>query len=109
VKEGAFRQDLYFRLNVIQIRIPPLRERPEDIPPLARFFVDHYNRKFRWQIEGVAPAAERLLPGHGWPGNVRELRNAIERAMTLEESAILTVVSLPVSLGGLAGSGDGVH
>ena len=57
VKEGAFRQDLYFRLNVIQIVIPPLRERPEDILPLARFFIEHYNRKFRRSIEGVSPAA----------------------------------------------------
>jgi PAS domain S-box-containing protein len=109
VKEGAFRQDLYFRLNVIQISIPPLRERPEDILPLARFFISHYNRKFRRQIEGISPAAERLLLGHPWPGNVRELRNAIERAMILEESAILTPASLPVSLGSLAGSADGVH
>jgi PAS domain S-box-containing protein len=109
VKEGAFRQDLYFRLNVIQISIPPLRERPEDILPLAHFFVSHYNKKFRRQIDGVSPAAERLLLGHSWPGNVRELRNAIERAMILEESAILTPASLPVSLSSMAGSGDGVR
>jgi two-component system response regulator AtoC len=75
---------------------------------MTRFFVDHYNRKFRLQIEGVAPAAERLLLGHCWPGNVRELRNAIERAMILEESAILTPASLRASLGSRAGSGGGV-
>ena len=87
VKEGAFRQDLYFRLNVIQIVIPPLRERPEDILPLAAFFIEHYNRKFRRSIEGLSSAAGTLLLAHDWPGNVRELRNAIERAMILEESA----------------------
>ena len=85
VKEGAFRQDLYFRLNVIQIVIPPLRDRREDILPLARFFIEHYNRKFKRTIEGVSDGAAKLLLAHDWPGNVRELRNAIERAMILEE------------------------
>jgi two-component system response regulator AtoC len=99
VREGAFRQDLYFRLNVIQILIPPLRERKEDILPLAEFFIEHYNRKFKRHIEGVAPEAERLLLQHDWPGNVRELRNAIERAMILEESSRITPASLPISLG----------
>jgi PAS domain S-box-containing protein len=98
VKEGAFRQDLYFRLNVIQITIPPLRERREDIMPLTNFFVDHYNRKFQRSIEGVSPDSAALLQAHDWPGNVRELRNAIERAMILEESARLTVNSLPISI-----------
>ena len=68
VKENAFRQDLYFRLNVIQIVLPPMRERPEDILPLARFFIEHYNRKFRRGIEGVSPAAGELLLAHDWPG-----------------------------------------
>jgi len=98
VKEGAFRQDLYFRLNVIQILIPPLRERPEDIVPLTRFFVDHYNRKFKRNIEGVTDAAAKQLLSHDWPGNVRELRNAIERAMILEESSQITPPSLPIAI-----------
>ncbi len=98
VKEGAFRQDLYFRLNVIQILIPPLRERAEDILPLTRFFIDHYNRKFKRSIEGVNDGAARLLLSHDWPGNVRELRNAIERAMILEESALITPPSLPIAI-----------
>jgi len=98
VKEGAFRQDLYFRLNVIQIVLPPMRERPEDILPLARFFIEHYNRKFRRGIEGVSPAAEQLLLSHDWPGNVRELRNAVERAMILEESTYITPPSLPIAI-----------
>ncbi len=98
VKEGAFRQDLYFRLNVIQILIPPLRERTDDIVPLTRFFIDHYNRKFRRNIEGVTDAAAQLLLSHDWPGNVRELRNAIERAMILEESALICPASLPIAI-----------
>jgi two-component system, NtrC family, response regulator AtoC len=98
VKEGAFRQDLYFRLNVIQILIPPLRDREEDILPLARFFIEHYNRKFKRSIEGVSDAAGNLLLAHDWPGNVRELRNAIERAMILEDSALITPPSLPITV-----------
>ena len=98
VKENAFRQDLYFRLNVIHITIPPLRERPEDIPPLAEFFLAHYNRKFKRHMEGISPDAMRLLINHDWPGNVRELRNALERAMILEDSSYITAASLPMSI-----------
>jgi two-component system response regulator AtoC len=98
VREGAFRQDLYFRLNVIQIVIPPLRERIEDTLPLVEFFIEHYNRKFKRHIEGVTPEAEQLLLAHDWPGNVRELRNAIERAMILEESSLITPGSLPIAI-----------
>jgi transcriptional regulator with PAS, ATPase and Fis domain len=98
VKEGAFRQDLYFRLNVIQILIPPLRERAEDIVPLTKFFVEHYNRKFKRNIEGVTEASAKLLLSHDWPGNVRELRNAIERAMILEEGSLIAPPSLPIAI-----------
>ncbi len=98
VKEGAFRQDLYFRLNVIQILIPPLSDRTDDILPLTRFFIEHYNRKFKRNIEGVDDEAAKLLLSHDWPGNVRELRNAIERAMILEESALITPPSLPIAI-----------
>jgi PAS domain S-box-containing protein len=98
VKEGAFRQDLYFRLNVIQILIPPLRDRTDDILPLTRFFIEHYNRKFKRSIEGVSDPAARLLLAHDWPGNVRELRNAIERAMILEDTSLITSPSLPISI-----------
>lgn len=99
VQEGAFRQDLYFRLNVIHITIPPLRERPDDIMPMANFFIDHYNRKFKRQITGLSAEAQRMLLGHDWPGNVRELRNAIERAMILEESSLIRPSSLPMGIG----------
>jgi len=98
VKEGAFRQDLYFRLNVIQILIPPLRDRADDIVPLTKFFIEHYNRKFKRNIEGVTEASAKLLLYHDWPGNVRELRNAIERAMILEESSSITPPSLPIAI-----------
>jgi two-component system, NtrC family, response regulator AtoC len=98
VEENAFRQDLYFRLNVIHITIPPLRERPDDILPMARFFIDHYNRKFKRHIEGLMPETERKLLEHDWPGNVRELRNAIERAMILEGSSLISHNSLPLSI-----------
>lgn len=98
VAAGAFRQDLYFRLNVIHITIPSLRERREDIAPLARFFVSHYNQKFKKHIDGISPEALRMLNEHDWPGNVRELRNAMERAMILEESRYITPASLPLSI-----------
>jgi transcriptional regulator with PAS, ATPase and Fis domain len=98
VKQGAFRQDLYFRLNVIQITIPPLRERTDDIRPLARLFIEHYNRKFKRNIEGLSDLAAKLLLCYDWPGNVRELRNAIERGMILEESAFISASSLPIAI-----------
>jgi two-component system, NtrC family, response regulator AtoC len=100
VREGAFRQDLYYRLNVIQLIVPPLRERPQDILPLARFFVQHYNEKFKRQVEGVSLEAESLLLAHDWPGNVRELRNAIERAMILEDTSHIRSASLPIAVRG---------
>jgi len=98
VREGAFRQDLYYRLNVIQLIVPPLRERPQDILPLARFFIEHYNGKFKRQVEGISPEVESLLLSHDWPGNVRELRNAIERAMILEDTAFVRPASLPIAV-----------
>jgi transcriptional regulator with PAS, ATPase and Fis domain len=104
VKEGAFRQDLYYRLNVIQLIVPPLRERPQDILPMARFFVEHYNAKFKRQIEGVSPEAESLLLAHDWPGNVRELRNAVERAMILEDTSHIRPQSLPIAVRGAGSS-----
>lgn len=105
VKDGSFRQDLYYRLNVIRIVIPPLRERREDIVPLADLFIRQYNRKFRRNVEGLSPDTIELLENHAWPGNVRELRNAIERAMILEESGYVTPSSLPMEIAGTNGNG----
>jgi two-component system, NtrC family, response regulator AtoC len=83
VKLGRFREDLYYRLNVLPIHLSPLRERVEDIPPLVEHFVSHYARKHGMQVETIAPEAMQLLLDYAWPGNVRELENTIERAMVL--------------------------
>ncbi len=99
VREGQFRQDLYYRLAIIAIFIPPLRERKEDIMPLVDFFIDRYSRKFKKSVRGVTADTRRLLMGHNWPGNVRELKNSIERAMILEDEQLLHSVYLPFSVG----------
>jgi len=98
VREGHFRQDLYYRLAIISVFIPPLRERKEDILPLVDFFIEHYNRKFRKSIRGISDETRRLLVNYDWPGNVRELKNAIERAMILEEEPVLRSTYLPFSV-----------
>jgi transcriptional regulator with PAS, ATPase and Fis domain len=85
IEQGRFRLDLYYRLNVIQMTVPPLRDRKDDIIPLARYFVGLYNDKFGRSVEGIAPDAVSALLGHEWPGNVRELRNTIERAMLMQD------------------------
>ena len=95
VDQGAFRKDLYYRLQVVTITIPPLRERREDIALLARHFLDHFSREFKKPLPRLSVAAERLLVQYEWPGNVRELRNVIERAMILVESGELTPGDLP--------------
>jgi DNA-binding NtrC family response regulator len=94
VREGKFREDLYYRLNVAVIHIPPLRERPEDILPLATAFVNEFNRRFNKRITGFTPEAVTLLLSYPWRGNVRELRNAIERAVLLEQGEVITHESL---------------
>ena len=86
VAKGRFRHDLFYRLNVLPIALPPLRTHPDDIPVLVSFFIDGFNREFRKSVLGATPASVRLLQSYGWPGNVRELRNVIERAMLLCES-----------------------
>jgi DNA-binding NtrC family response regulator len=83
VQEGRFRQDLYFRLNVVNLHIPPLRERPEDILALARHFLDRYASEFKKSVGGFLPDAIAKMRGYSWPGNVRELQNAIERSVLL--------------------------
>jgi DNA-binding NtrC family response regulator len=86
VTKHHFRSDLFFRLNVLPIEMPPLRARPDDVPILVEFFIDSFNTEFRKHVKGATPAAHALLQGYGWPGNVRELRNVIERAMLLSDS-----------------------
>jgi DNA-binding NtrC family response regulator len=86
---GTFRSDLYYRLNVIELRVPPLRERAEDIPYLTAAFLKEFSEKFGKQIEGVSYAAERALMKRAWPGNVRELRNVLERACMLADAPVI--------------------
>ncbi len=98
VREGAFRTDLFYRLNTFPIQIPPLRERTEDVPILMRFFVDQFNREFNKQVEGADRDALAALERHPWPGNVRELRNAVERAMILGQGSTLKKTDFAFSL-----------
>ena len=96
VREEKFRKDLYYRLNVCPVEMPPLSARQDDILPLVRHFIDHYNRKFRKSIQGLEPEAERILLQYSWPGNVRELKNAVERAMIFEDEALISAGHLPI-------------
>ncbi|WP_171817907.1 sigma 54-interacting transcriptional regulator [Pyxidicoccus fallax] len=103
VRAGRFRADLFYRLNSFTIDIPPLRERPEDVPELARFFLDLFNRALRRSASGIAPDAEDALRAYGWPGNVRELRNVMERAVLLSRPGeVVTRRLLPPVLGAAA-------
>ncbi|OGK88573.1 MAG: hypothetical protein A2X52_07310 [Candidatus Rokubacteria bacterium GWC2_70_16] len=98
VAEGAFREDLYYRLNVVTIVLPPLRERSQDIPLLAQHFLDKYARPAGKPARGFAPETLAVLSGYHWPGNVRELEHAIERAVALSSSEVLVPDDLPVLL-----------
>src|SRR5712691_10868588 len=80
VRQGRFREDLFYRLNVLPIALPPLKERADDVPLLVKFYVDGYNTEFKKRVRGVAPEALQHLQRYPWPGNIRELRNAVERA-----------------------------
>ncbi|RLB63422.1 MAG: sigma-54-dependent Fis family transcriptional regulator [Deltaproteobacteria bacterium] len=95
VKAGRFREDLFYRVNVLQIRVPPLRERREDIPLLIDHFIDKNNARLGTSIRAINPDARRLLMEYSWPGNVRELENTIERGIVLAEADTLTEVDLP--------------
>src|SRR5438094_1114006 len=96
VKEGRFREDLYYRINVIPIRMPPLRDRIEDLPELARLFLDRYKGKFRKPIKGIADSALRILASYWWPGNIRELENLIERLVAVSDKEWITDEDLPL-------------
>ncbi|MGA1238115.1 MAG: sigma-54-dependent transcriptional regulator [Limisphaerales bacterium] len=95
IGEGLFREDLYHRLNVVQFRPPPLRERGDDVLVLARHFLRHFGSGLNKSLGGFAEGAERLLRGHHWPGNVRELRNVVERAVILEVAGEIQAATLP--------------
>ena len=98
VAQGRFREDLYFRLNVVQIALPALMERPEDIPLLMQYFLDRFSQRFAKKIAGLDQAARAVLMAYAYPGNVRELQNIIERAVALAEADTLTLADLPPDL-----------
>jgi transcriptional regulator with GAF, ATPase, and Fis domain len=100
VKEGRFREDLFYRLNVLPINLPPLRERRDDIPSLVTFYVDAYSTEFKKRVGAVSPDVMRHLQTYSWPGNIRELRNAVERAMLLADGDTLRVDDFAVHGGG---------
>jgi two-component system response regulator AtoC len=106
VQAGRFRSDLFYRLNVVPIQLPPLRAHAEDVTSLVRFYIDIFNREFRKNVRGLTPAAQKLLDGHGWPGNIRELRNVVERAMLLTERDTLDVVDFGMLSGKGASGGQ---
>lgn len=90
LQEGHFREDLYYRLKIVSIKLPPLRERAEDVPELAAFFVNKYNREFGKRIKGIDPAALKLLCEYHWPGNIRQLETVIERAVLMNDKNIIS-------------------
>jgi transcriptional regulator with GAF, ATPase, and Fis domain len=94
VANGLFREDLYYRLNVVSIDMPPLRERKDDIQQLAMFFLRRFSGELKKRLDGLSPDAHKLLMRYNWPGNIRELENAIERAVLLTEGPLLTSIDL---------------
>jgi two-component system, NtrC family, response regulator AtoC len=95
VKEGRFREDLYYRINVIPVRLPPLRERSEDVPDLVRFFLRRYNQKFHKRIAGFSDSTIQMLRAYRWPGNIRELENLVERLVAVSDKDWFTDEDLP--------------
>jgi two-component system response regulator AtoC len=106
-RRGTFRDDLYYRLKVIPIHLPPLRQRREDIIPLVKFYIDRYNKEFAKKIRGTAPAVEEALLAYQWPGNVRELKNVIERAILLENEGVISLENLPPEISAAEDVGGG--
>jgi two-component system response regulator HydG len=98
VREGIFRKDLYYRLKVMVVEMPPLRERPEDILVLSNLFIEENNKEHGKNVKAFSPEAKKLMSQYHWPGNVRELRNVIERAMILSEQEFITPEQLPFEL-----------
>jgi two-component system response regulator AtoC len=95
VKDARFREDLYYRINVVPIKVPPLRERADDIPQLAEFFLNRYNLRFRKQIQGITEPTMAMLKQHWWPGNIRELENLIERLVAVSDKDYISEEDLP--------------
>ena len=99
VKTGKFREDLYYRINVFPVFIPPLRDRKEDILLLADHFINKFKKENKKKVKGISRAALDILMAYGWPGNVRELENVIERAVILCQKELITPSELPANLG----------
>jgi len=99
VRAGRFRSDLFYRLNVLPIVLPPLRAHLDDLPALVNFYIDTFNREFKKNVRGASAAAMRALAAYGWPGNIRELRNAVERAMLLADGDQLDPKDFPIASG----------
>jgi transcriptional regulator with PAS, ATPase and Fis domain len=95
IQHNQLREDLFYRLNVFSIHLPPLRERKDDIPLLAKTFIDEFNRQDNRQVRGLTPDTEKELERYGWPGNVRELRNVIQRAVVLSGTGLISSEHLP--------------
>src|SRR5581483_9593208 len=96
VKEGKFREDLYYRINVIPIKLPPLRDRIEDVPQLVEFFLKRDNTRFRKRIQGVTDPTMTMLKRYWWPGNIRELENLIERLVAVSDKDFISDEDLPL-------------
>jgi transcriptional regulator with PAS, ATPase and Fis domain len=95
VQQGAFREDLYYRMNVITLQMPPLRERREDIPALLEHYLEKYSREFSREEKRITSEALSLLSAHHWPGNIRELQNVVERAVLISDGSDIDVEHLP--------------
>jgi transcriptional regulator with PAS, ATPase and Fis domain len=94
VKRGTFREDLYYRLNVVNIKLPPLRERRDDIPFLVNFFIEKYNKKYHMKVKGISQRAMKLLTEYEWTGNVRELENTIESILVINSPEVIDISHL---------------
>ena len=106
VEEGTFREDLYFRINVVPIHLPPLRERKEDLPALVQYFIGLFNARFGKRIEGVTPEAMTHLEAYDWPGNIRELENTLQRAVVMAIRGVIEPDALPAIVAGTNGGGN---
>jgi two-component system response regulator HydG len=109
VAAGQLREDLYYRLNVLRVQLPPLRDRKEDIPLLAAYFLERHGRKYADRVEGFTPEGLGALVHYDWPGNVRELENAIEHALAVIDGPRIPMEALPEELRAGAGAGISAH
>jgi two-component system response regulator AtoC len=105
IEKGTFREDLFYRLNVMQLHLPPLRERTEDIPALCQIFIERFRQELNKHVTSISPAAMAMMMKHPWPGNVRELENIIQRAVVLADNDTVIPENLPESIGSVSGNG----